>query len=404
MDRDLKSETPRQEADVSPYTRDFGGFLHRVPRAVVRTRSEVDVRQALQAARGLGVPVTVRGAGHSCNGQCLSDGGLVLVNETAEAAFRHLPGGRIEVPARCRWSGVVRALHREGWTLPVVTNHLGTTVGGTLSAGGFGVASIARGAQIDHVERLRLVLVTGETVECSRTERPELFALALGGMGQAGVIETAVIATVPWRPRARLAVASFDSLTELVASLWPLAGEAELPDYFFAEWTGGPFTATRAVAGDGQSGEVDVETWLDFGEVGAGGPPSAGPCHVWSDYVFDFDALARFAEHVELGMSLGLLMPHLSRVYLLGLAPPPAGLRSPFDPRPPGAGVRGFGIGLYYTLPPGDEPAVRQARSIQDSLLDTCLGLGGRPYRSGYHRLRPEEEAKLYGLTPPRAV
>jgi FAD/FMN-containing dehydrogenase len=275
-------------------------------------------------------------------------------------------------------------------------------VGGTLSAGGFGVASLARGAQIDHVERLRLVLPTGETVECSRTARPELLALALGGLGQAGVIETAVIATVPWRPRARLAIAAFDSLTALVASLRPLAGDAEVPDYFFAEWTGGPFTATRGMAVEGQGGEIDVASWLDFGEGGEVGAGS--PCHVWSDYVFDFDGLARFAEHVELGMSLGLLTPHLSRVYLLGLAPPPAGLRSPFDPRPAGAGVRGFGIGLYYTLPPADEPAVQQARSIQDSLLDTCLGLGGRPYRPGYHRLRPEQEAELYGLTPPRAV
>ncbi|HEV7517739.1 MAG TPA: FAD-binding protein, partial [Thermoanaerobaculia bacterium] len=115
MDRDGPPETPRPETDVEPYTRDFGGFLRRVPRAAVRTRSEADVRQALAAARGLGVRATVRGAGHSCHGQCLSEGGLVLVNETAEATFRHLPGGRIEVPARCRWSGVVRALHREGW-------------------------------------------------------------------------------------------------------------------------------------------------------------------------------------------------------------------------------------------------------------------------------------------------
>ena len=85
-------------------------------------------------------------------------------------------------------------------------------------------------------------------------------------------------------------------------------------------------------------------------------------------------------------MSLGLLTPHLSRVYLLCLAPPPAGLRSRFDPRPEQAGARGFGIGLYYTVPAGDADAVRRAQSIQDALLDNCLRLGGRPYRSGYHR------------------
>ncbi len=385
----------RSEEDLEPYARDFGGFVRRVPLGAVRTGSEEEVRRALLAAPP-GVPVTVRGAGHSCHGQCLSEGGVILLNETSEPSFRHLPEGRIEVQARCRWSGVVRALHAAGRTLPVATNHLGTTVGGTLSAGGFGVASVAGGAQIDHVERLRLLLSSGDAVECSRTERPDLFALALGGQGRAGVIETAVMRTVPWRPRARISVSAHGSLPALVESLQPLAGdEVSLSDFFFAEWTGGAFTAVRGNAVE--DGEIAVESWFDFAEASSpAAPPAAGPCHVWSDYVFDFEGLARFADHVDLGLSLGLLTSHLSRIYLLCLASPPAGLRSPFDPRPAGS-VRSFGIGLYYTLPQGDEAAVDRARFIQDSLLDTCLRFGGRPYLAGYHRLGPEREAQLYG-------
>ena len=53
--------------------------------------------------------------------------------------------------------------------------HAEVTVGGTLSAGGFGTTSYRHGVQIGQVEQLEVVTGTGERVLCSRTRNADLF-------------------------------------------------------------------------------------------------------------------------------------------------------------------------------------------------------------------------------------
>jgi FAD/FMN-containing dehydrogenase len=71
------------------------------------------------------------------------------------------------------------------------------SVGGTLSVGGMGETGYRFGAQVDHVRELDVVTGTGERVTCSSDREPELFAMALAGLGQCGIIVRARLGLVP---------------------------------------------------------------------------------------------------------------------------------------------------------------------------------------------------------------
>ncbi|WNG52560.1 FAD-binding protein [Archangium minus] len=116
-----------------------------------------------------------------------------------------LEDGRAEATCRSRWKRVERTLAEAGRMFPILTTLLRTSVGGTLSVGGYGVRSFVDGAQVDQVERARLILPDGQAVWCSREENSELFRFALAGFGQIGVLERVVLRTVPTRSSGHLA-------------------------------------------------------------------------------------------------------------------------------------------------------------------------------------------------------
>ena len=78
-------------------------------------------------------------------------------------------------------------------TPPVLTKYLGMTVGGTLSAGGFGITTHRYGAQVDQVRELEVVTGEANVVRCSEREQRALFEAALAGQGQCGIITRVVL-------------------------------------------------------------------------------------------------------------------------------------------------------------------------------------------------------------------
>src|SRR5256885_2441936 len=171
------------------YCADFGRLIRRVPRAVVRATREQQVVDTLKTARRLGLRVTVRGQGHSCFGQTVTDGVLLSNAADRSVAPRLIGDDLAEVSARSRWREVEAFLNRHGRSFAVLADYLDLSVGGTLSVGGYGVDSVVYGAQVDHVDRIRLITPDGAALRCSPLENTDLFAYALGGLGQVGVID-----------------------------------------------------------------------------------------------------------------------------------------------------------------------------------------------------------------------
>src|SRR5581483_10688860 len=77
------------------------------------------------------------------------------------------------------------------------------TLGGSLAANAHG-RGLTLPPMISDVEAIKLLDAHGRLVECSRTENPELFSLAIGGYGLFGVIYSVTLRLVPRRQLERV--------------------------------------------------------------------------------------------------------------------------------------------------------------------------------------------------------
>ncbi|AMY56244.1 MULTISPECIES: FAD-binding protein [Nocardiaceae] len=171
---------------------DFGNCIHAKPSVVVVPRTVADVQEALRYTAARNLSLAVRGSGHSTYGQCQADGGVVLDMKRFNTVH-DVRSGQATIDAGVRWSDVVAATLSRQQTPPVLTDYLGTTVGGTLSVGGFGGSSHGFGLQTDNVDSLAVVTGSGDFRECSAVSNSELFDAVRGGLGQFGVIVNATI-------------------------------------------------------------------------------------------------------------------------------------------------------------------------------------------------------------------
>ncbi|WP_162831262.1 FAD-binding protein [Amycolatopsis ruanii] len=194
--------------NVSDASVDFGHLVRRRPSAVVRPRSAAEIAGVVRSAAADGVPVAARGRGHSGYGQALTDG--VVADMSTLAAVHEAGDDRIVVDAGAGWDAVLAAAWERGRTPPVLTDYLGLSVGGTLSAGGIGGTSFRHGLQTDTV--LSLEVVTGDGVVRTCGPGDELFAAVLGGLGQCGIITRATLRLVPAPAHVRRQELDYDTV------------------------------------------------------------------------------------------------------------------------------------------------------------------------------------------------
>ncbi|HEY0805000.1 MAG TPA: FAD-binding protein, partial [Pseudonocardiaceae bacterium] len=167
---------------------DFGHIVRHRPKAVVRPTSVADVVAVVKS----GIPVVARGCGHATGGQAqIADG--IVIDMTGLASVHEVADDRIVVDAGCTWRSVLAAT--PGQTPPVLTDYLGVTVGGTLSAGGVGGTSHRHGIQTDNVLALDIVTSDGRVVSCAPGD--DACHNALAGYGRAGIITGATLRLVP---------------------------------------------------------------------------------------------------------------------------------------------------------------------------------------------------------------
>lgn len=402
---------------LEAHSHDFGRIVRMAPTVVVLAAGEEDVVHTLRVARSAGVPVGTRGAGHSGKGQSLCEGGIALVNRAEQGQVRLLDGDRVEVTGRTQWRDLERTLQAAGRTAPVLTNLLTTTVGGTLSSGGYGARSIVHGAQIDHLDRLRLILPDGTAVWCSPEENAELFRFSLAGFGQVGVIEKVVMRTIPYRPFARLLLTRHRSWGELIDAIaWTREWQGATPDHFYAEhrqdklWS--IFGIGHATAEEAEASplpeplsrkapeRVNMVVRTEVFVRGSEESPAAGQalCALMCDYCFDLPGLRRFIRFLEEpGRREMVWTRYLDRARLLCLSNPPGGPRFPLEIRAGSEAPRQYGFGLYYKVAPSDQAGIEAAKKVHDACLERCIELGGRPYLYGWNSLDAARRQALYG-------
>ncbi|WP_236796951.1 FAD-binding protein [Amycolatopsis sp. GM8] len=209
-------EALRTERDILDWAAaDFGGIVTERPRAVLRPESADDISAVLGFAAERNIPVAARGRGHSGFGQAQARDGIVI-DMTGLGRVLRVEDDRVVAEAGATWGEVLRATLAHDRTPPVLTDYLGVSVGGTLSAGGISGTTHRYGVQTDTV--LSLDVLTGDGVErtCSRTESPELFHAVRAGYGRCGVIVRATLPLIPAPVRVRRFKIYYPTAAELL--------------------------------------------------------------------------------------------------------------------------------------------------------------------------------------------
>ena len=181
----LDGELIVEAAALAAAADDYGHIISRMPMAVLRPGSVEDIRRIVRFARVHDLQVAARGQGHSTYGQPQVQGGIVVDMSTLNT-IHAIDAHAADVDAGVSWSDLVRAGIAVGGTVPVTTDYIELSVGGTLAIGGIGARSPVHGLQVDNVLEVEVVTGRGDLQRCSPTHQPKLFNAVLGGLGQFG--------------------------------------------------------------------------------------------------------------------------------------------------------------------------------------------------------------------------
>jgi len=165
----------------------FNGMLDKHPAAIVQCLSTEDVATAVRAARAAGLPIGVRGGGHSVAGHCVADDALVVdlrymraVDVEPQRRIARAEGG-------AQWLDVDTATVAHGLATTGGT-FVDTGIAGLTLTGGIGYLMGTGGFTCDTLVGAEVVSADGEVVRAGEDGDPELLWALRGGGGNFGVV------------------------------------------------------------------------------------------------------------------------------------------------------------------------------------------------------------------------
>lgn len=192
-------------------------------------RDEAEVT-ALVTARDAGV-VRVAGTGHSFTPLCATDGTLLSLDGMQGMIAADAAAGTATF-----WAGT--KIHQMG--APLLDAGLAMANMGDIDrqalAGAVGTGTHGTGETLGSISTqvagLRLVLASGDTLDCSETQEPEIFAAARVSFGALGVVTRITLRVLPaYRLHERTRAAAFD---ECMAQLPALVRENRHFEFFWS--------------------------------------------------------------------------------------------------------------------------------------------------------------------------
>ena len=159
----------------------------RRPGAIAYPTNAADVAAVIGLARGVGLPLAVRGGGHSVAGFSTTDGGIVLNLESMKALEFDLPGRTAWAEAGLTAGEYTRAAGAHG--LATGFGDTGTVgIGGLTLGGGIGFLARKFGLTIDDLLAAEIVTADGNVLSIDAQSHPDLFWAIRGGGGNFGVV------------------------------------------------------------------------------------------------------------------------------------------------------------------------------------------------------------------------
>ena len=178
---------PPDDAAYDRHRAVWNGSIDRRPALIARCTGASDVSAAVAFARRTGLPLAVKGGGHSFPGQSVCDDGIVV-------DLGEMKGIVVDPQARTATAeaGVLlgeldRETQAHGLAVPAgIVTHTG--LAGLTLGGGIGWLQRKYGLTIDQLLSVDLITAEGELVKASETENADLFWGVRGGGGNFGVV------------------------------------------------------------------------------------------------------------------------------------------------------------------------------------------------------------------------
>jgi FAD/FMN-containing dehydrogenases len=165
----------------------WNGAHDRHPAVIARCAGVADVIRTVDLARSEGLPLAVRGGGHSIPGFSTVEGGIVL-DLSPMTGIRVDPAGRtVTADAGCTWKDLDAETQQFGLA---VTGGLvsSTGIAGFTTGGGIGWLMRKHGLACDNLVGADVVTADGQFVHASVDDNPDLFWGLRGGGGNFGVV------------------------------------------------------------------------------------------------------------------------------------------------------------------------------------------------------------------------
>jgi FAD/FMN-containing dehydrogenase len=189
----------RDDPDYDQQRQIWNGSIQKRPALIARCAGVADVIAAVKFGRAHGLPVSVRGGGHSFPGLSVADDAL-MIDLGPMKGIRVDPEART---ARVQAGALLGELDREtqafGLAVPsgIVTH---TGVAGLTLGGGIGWIMRKHGLSVDQLNSVDLVTADGEFVKATRDENADLFWGICGAGANFGIVTEFEFNCVPLGP------------------------------------------------------------------------------------------------------------------------------------------------------------------------------------------------------------
>ncbi len=162
-------------------------FDQNQPAALVRATSTEDVAAAVRVARTHGLPIAVRGGGHSMAGHSSPDGAVVIDLRGMKAVSIDPVSRTARVGAGATSADL--AVPASAFGLALSTGDTSTVgLGGLVTGGGIGWMVRKQGLTIDNLLSATVVSADGEVLRASAESHSDLFWAIRGGGGNFGIV------------------------------------------------------------------------------------------------------------------------------------------------------------------------------------------------------------------------